>query len=175
MRSTRYIDDTEYPTLYYNLSSLFNKVGLMSLYKIQGLDIDANNFAVTEAEKDFFDLKMKTAAREVFKTFSRLSQGIPYAVQFQLDDLSSTSTIDESASVVYIYQRPTYWDENIDDLFDQKVEESLISYILKEWYKLKSLKDFYVEEERTFRDILSEIKSIINLRTTRPTITHKTL
>lgn len=171
--STRYIDDTEYPTLYYNLTSLFNKASLMSLYKIQGQDIDIDNFSITESERDFFNLKIKAGAREVFKTFSRLSQGITDAVQFQEDDLSSTSTIDESACVVYIYEKPTYWDDNMDDLFDQKVEEALISYILKEWFKMKSLKPIYNDEVGYFEDALKEIKSVMNMRTTRPLITHR--
>ena len=173
MRSARYIDDTEYPILYYNLSGLFNKASLMSLYKIQGQDIDIDNFAVTETERDFFNLKIKTGAREVFRTFSRLSQGISDAVQFQEDDLSSTSTIDESACVVYIYEKPTYWDDNIDDLFDQKVEEALISYILKEWFRMKGLKPVYNDEKEAFEDALKEIKGVINMRTTRPLITHR--
>ncbi len=173
MRSTRYIGDTEYPILYYNLTGLFNKASLMSLYKIQGQDIDINNFAITDSERDFFDLKIKTGTREVFRTFSRLSQGISNAVQFQEDDLSSTSTIDENACIVYIYEKPTYWDDNIDDLFDQKVEEALISYILKEWFKMKALNPLYNAEVIYFNDALKEIKGVINMRTTRPKITHR--
>lgn len=165
MIGARYISDTEYPTLYYTLSDLFNKVSTFSLYKLQAMEENIDKFAITESERDFFNVTIKQAARDVFKKFSVLSRDITDALQFKSDDVASTSTFDESVSVVYIFETPTYWDDNLTEVFDQKVEEAIISYILKKWFRLKNLKDVALYEETNYEDILKEIKSLVNHRT----------
>lgn len=175
MIGSRYIDETEYPTLYYTLNNLFDKASTFSLYKLQAMDDKIDTYAITESERDFFNVMIKRAARDVFKKISVLSKNITDALQFQSDDLASTSTIDESVSIVYIFETPTYWDDNLTEVLDQKVEEALISYVLKSWFKLKNLKDVAVFEESDYDNILSEIKSIVNHRTSAPKKTYRTL
>ena len=175
MIGTRYISDTEYPTLYYTLESLFNKASVFSLYKLQAMEEKIDQFAITESERDFFNVTIKLAARDVFRKFSVLSRDITDALQFKSDDVASTSTFDESLSIVYIFDTPTYWDDNLTEVFDQKVEEALVSYILKSWFKLKNLGDIYSLEESNYQGILSEIKSLVNTRTQAPKKTYRSL
>ena len=172
MKGTRYISDIEYPTLYYIIEDIFNKVSAFSLYKLQAMEEGIDKYAITEAERDFFNVVIKRAARDVFKPFSILSKGITGALQFRDEDVSSTS-FNEGLSVVYIYSEPTYWDDNMTDLLDQKVEETLISYILKEWFKLKNLRDVYQYEQTNYDDLIKELRSIVNHRTQPPKLTYR--
>jgi len=173
MISTRIIDDTEYPILYYTLSNLFEAVKMHTSYRALSIENGLDTYAITDDEKDFFDEHIKTAVMEVFKTFSRLSQDITDAVQFQEEDLSSTSTIDESACVVFIYEKATYWDNNVDDLFDKKVKRAIVLYISKLWSKTKLLGNVNVLDEDDYEGTIKDIKGIINMRTTKPKITHR--
>lgn len=173
MIGSRYIDETEYPTLYYTLNNLFDRVSTFSLYKLQAMDERIDMYAITESEKDFFNVTIKRAARDVFKKFSILSKNITDALQFKSDDLASTSTLDESVSIIYIFETPTYWDDNLTEVLDQKVEEALISYVLKSWFKLKNLKDVTSYEESDYDNILSEIRSLVNHRIQAPKKTYR--
>lgn len=165
--------ETEYLTLYYSLSDLFNKVSILSLYKLQAMGQDMDKLALTENERDFFNLEIKRATRDVFTNFSVMSKNITNALQFQYDDLSSTSDIDESSSVVYIIETPTYWDNNVTQVLDQKVEEAIISYILRTWYELKNLGDIYAIEKLKYEDLTTEIRSLVNLRTEQAKLKHR--
>jgi hypothetical protein len=173
MIGSRTIDDVEYPTLYYTLDDLFSKVSAFSLYKLQAMEEDMDNFAISDSERDFFDLQIKRVARDVFKKFSVMSQGIEDAMQFKSDDLSSTS-LDEGVSIVYIICLPTYWDDNQTESLDQKVEESLISGVLQAWFNLKQLKDIHALEKGNYEDLLAELKSLVNTRTQPPKTTYRT-
>jgi len=173
MIGSRIIEDVEYPTLYYTMDDLFSKVSAFSLYKLQAMEEDIDHFAISDSERDFFDVQIKRVTRDVFKKFSVLSQGITDAMQFKSDDLSSTS-LDEGVSIVYIICLPTYWDDNQTESLDQKVEEALISGVLLAWFKLKNLQDIYRLERGSHDDLLAEIKSLVNTRTKPAKITYKT-
>lgn len=175
MIGTRYIDDTEYITLYYVLNDLFNKVSTFSLYKLQAMEEEMDKFAITESERDFFNVNIKRATRDVFKKFSVMSKGIPDALQFKLDDVASTSSYDESLSVVYIIDTPTYWDDNMTEALDQKVEEALISHVLKDWFKLRNLRDIYGYEKSNYNDLLTELRALVNYRTQAAKLTYRSL
>lgn len=172
MIGNRYIDDVEYPTLYYIIEDIFNKVSAFSLYKLQAMEEGIDKYAITESERDFFNVVVKRAARDVFKPFSILSKDLTNALQFREVDVSSTS-FNEALSVVYVYEKPTYWDDNLTEVFDQKVEETLISYILKEWFKLKNLRDVYTFEQTNYDDLIKELRSLVNHRTQAPKLKYR--
>ena len=167
MISSRVIDEVGYPIFYYVIEDLYNKSSLFSLYKLQSLGENIDQLALTEAERDAFNIIVKKASSEVFKKLSYLSQGIVNAEQFKGADIDG-SGITESECIVYIYSKPLYWDDNLTGGFDQKIEDALITYVLKEWFKLKSISELYLVEENNYQDHIKEILRFVNFRTQAP-------
>jgi len=170
MNGTRIISETEYTTLYYLITSLFDKAKMLSSYRARSIktkegEPQTDEYALTSDEQDFFDIIIRSAVKDVFTHFSVLSRDIEDAIQFKYDDLSSTSGIDESLSIVYIIEKPTYFDDNLTEILDQYVEDAIVSYVLKEWFKLKNLGEIYALEQASYESITGFIKNTINRRT----------
>ena len=164
--------NSDHTVFYYELDTLFDKASILSMYKADSID-GMDKFSLSEKERDFFNVKLKNGAGKVFEKISRLSQGISDAFQYNesLDTYSSIDTEYDNC-IIYVAALPTYWDDNITKKLDYNIEEALISYILQEWYKIRSMNNDHLQELANFGNLLSNVKSCVLYRTTRPTKTY---
>lgn len=159
---------------YYSVEKLFDKIKLESMYRASGIKIgDRMNFedyAVEENDLAFITRLLKKGSKEVFSKISALARDITNAYQFMEADLSSSPSYDESGYIVMFITQPTHiikvsgvdtatsvWDANISEIMDGNIEEALINYVLKEWFKRKKVE--YMDIEEDYKKNLNDIKS----------------
>ena len=68
--------------------------------------------------------------------------------------------------IVYYIEVDTGWDANMLQGVENAIQESLVTYIIKEWYKINRLRDDFLTEEVAYQTELAKISSQLFQRKT---------
>jgi hypothetical protein len=128
----------DYIQFYYLTEDLFSNVSLRSLYRALNIKSEAgesliDDFAITEDERDAFNVLVRDAAHEVFQNVLKMCTGITSALV-----LNDAITISGSPSAgpyyaVKVLDNEAYNDNNLE-LVENTVKMLLQVHVLKNWY-----------------------------------------
>jgi len=154
----------------YELDTLFNYCVNQSMYRVRNAVIDnktlIDHYGMTEDDRNFFDMQIKRSGADVFKKISKLAEGITDAYQFEDENDSSTSIINEAECIAYTLSFDGDWDENLLNTFDIALMDALINHILAGWFRTNRLLDVASECMEDFERNLTNINSLTMYRTT---------
>jgi hypothetical protein len=165
------LDSDYYLAFLHGVEELFTNVKKFTALKGKILkDGQGNNmveeYALTEDRRDIFMMLLNQAADKVSSPFIAYAKNILNWYKFNsLVNLDGTSSdgIDED---LYYIQFTINEDRDYqvqDQLFplDAKIQETLISYVLKEWWRICGLMNDYTLEEQRFNNLGQELRSAL--------------
>jgi hypothetical protein len=117
-----------------------------------------DRYAIQPRDKTYFMRLLKTAAGNIFKAISRMSQGITNAYQFNVDLKTIVDSLDSGMGIMYIFTLPDNFDNNILSVLDTDVEDAIRLHVLMDWYKQKGLRDISLQTKFDYEDKLLDIK-----------------
>jgi hypothetical protein len=121
---------------YYTTEGLFNEVSLRTHYRAKTIKdqqgkSQTDDYAISEAERDAFLVFLDYAVKNVFAELVKLTKGVDASV-FVNTDISGPPAV--AASGFSIIDNGNF-NSNVLDLVDINARESIILYIMKDWYK----------------------------------------
>lgn len=152
MSYTRTNTDSGDPCIVFHYLSedLFNEVNLLSLYRAQSIIQQAGDkagetmideYALTEDERDAFNIFVKTALYDAFAQVVKMTKSISDTVFLNTaafdDELSISITGDASYGFI-IYDNDAY-NDNVLQLVDNEILKFMRFEILYNWYELKGV------------------------------------
>jgi hypothetical protein len=161
-----YRKDSTYISFYYSIEELFDRVKMDSIYRAKFIDDPRgglDRYSIGEDERDFFLTRLRQCHTEIFLALSFMSKATADANIIEYTDATSTSW-DESESLTFVIEFPTYWDDNMTTGIDHKIVELISAYILKDWFKIAGKKDIAFEIEAEYNKQLGELKHLSVLR-----------
>ena len=176
MNIKRLNDDIQF---YYDIDDLFDIVVVETLLVAQNI-LDNNGKSMTTTyqlnrdNRNIFNHILKDAASNVFRLLAPLAKDVENAFQYNEGDLASTSTTDETNSIVYRITPHDEWSDDMDTVIDNALEKAIISFVLKEWWKRRRLGQEMMLEESNFKNLSSKITDFIYLHN-NPTIQYTNL
>ena len=122
---------------YYTTEGLFNEVSLMTHYRAKTIKdqtgkSQTDDYAISEAERDAFLVFLDYAVRNVFAELVKLTKGVTSSVFINEDIEGPPAVVASGFSIV----DNGNFNENLLGLVDINARESIILYILKDWYKI---------------------------------------
>lgn len=130
---------------YYLTEDLFDNISLRSLYRALNIKTDSgesliDDFAITEDERDAFNVLVRDAAHEVFQNVLKMCKGVSDALV-----LNDVLLIDDSSSsgpyyAVKVLDHEAYNENNLE-LVENTVKMMLQVHVLKNWYEMKGHAD----------------------------------
>lgn len=122
-------------TFYYKRDELFNDVGQISAYMTKNLASESgsalDDYAITDDEKDIFNVCVKQTLPNVYEVLMKMSTGIDDAFN---DDATEEGTQCVSLSI----NDNEAYNENILSLVNATIEDCLRYGILAEFYSINS-------------------------------------
>jgi len=170
-------EETDYTMFYYDIDELLNTVSTYTLIntrhsKNEAGESNTDDISLTNDESALFNKLLKKGGLEIFERVSVLSKTITDAFLFDTSDDESTS-ISEAGLLIYKVVLPTQWDDNISKLLDENIESALISYVIKEWFRINGIMDRYQVENENYKTLLSKIKGNVVYRKKNVKITYR--
>lgn len=159
MNITRSDDNIEF---YYNIDTIFDIVMVDTILVSQNITDGRGktlmqNYQLDKENRNMFNHLLKRSASAIFEILSPLSKEVDNAFQYNEGDLESTSTVNETNSIVFIVTPNDDWVDNMQNPLDVAIQEGIISYVKKEWWKRRRLKDEETFEENNFKEIKEKI------------------
>lgn len=128
----------------YSADDLFNIVSLKTMYRARNIKNDKgesqiDDFAISEAERDAFNVFLETAANLVFRTVLKMAKGVSHAI-----------IINTSANVELGIRDNASYNENILDYVDNLIKDTIVYKVISEWYKTCGLDQEYTKIENNY-------------------------
>lgn len=149
-------------TLY--IDHLFSRVNQKSLYIADQIDPVINEamidkIPITEDEYDFFKIALRDACAKLLIYISPLVKGVQNPLQVNEEDNEVTFTIDDSR-----HYNPDMLGVILPDL----LMKGIVSYIIKEWLRLKGINQIYFQSEMMeYDEVARELKNLSKGKTAR--------
>ena len=163
MSTTPYFD----LTLTYEISKLFDICKLKTLYGASSQTNEAGatqeqNFAITDNERDVFDIILKDAASKVYDALSQDTKIVENAFQYDVD-----------GKIVYKMMVHGDWDKKQSFSVHTAAENSICDYVMKEWYKLRQNVSLFQSTEVNYNTHIAEVKNLLNRRIIPAKLTYR--
>lgn len=128
----------------YAADDLFNIVSLKTMYRAKNIKDDkgeskVDDFGISEAERDIFNVNLETAANLVFRTVLKMTKGVSHAI-----------IINTSADVELGIRDNAAYNENVLDYVDNLIKDTIVYKIMSEWYKTCGLDQEYTKLENNY-------------------------
>lgn len=164
------MDSDYYIAFLTGIEEIFTHVKKVSALKGKSVkdgngNIMISEYELTEDRRDVFEMLLNRASDEIASPFTAYSRRIINAYKFNayvnLDGDDTVTGDGETLKYIQftIEEDKAYQIQEQFAVLDKKIEECLISFVMKEWYYMNSLmNDFSIEEQRYYRS-LQELKS----------------
>ena len=135
----------DYIQFYYLTEDLFSNVSLRSMYRALNIKAESgesliDDFAISEDERDAFNVLIRDAAHEVFQHVLKMCKGITSALVLDsfifIDDASSSGPY----YAVKVLDNDAYNENNLE-IVENTIKMLLQVHVLKNWYELKGHTD----------------------------------
>jgi len=131
---------------YYLDEAIFDNVSLRSQYRAKNIKSEkgeslVDDFAITQDERDAFDLFLEQSIYDAFNIVMKMTTGVPNAVILRTsvaDILEDPEESEELASGFKVKDFAAYNENNLS-LVDDGVKNLILAFIMKEWYKMNGL------------------------------------
>lgn len=141
-----WIKDTNAATIifYYYTDDLFDRVNALSLYKAKNIknqqgESMVDEYALTQGERDAFNVFMPSCATKVFGLVFKMTNAVDNAMVISGDvPIGSDSTALEDVYAMIINDRDAY-NSNALDMVDKGINDMLVWLCLSDWYELNEL------------------------------------
>lgn len=138
--------DTDNSTIifYYATQDLFDRVNALSLYKAKNIKNQAgeamiDEYALTQGERDAFNVFMPSCATKIFGIVFKLTNAVDNAMVINgYVPIGSDSTALEDVYAMIINDRDAY-NDNAIDMVDRGIYDMLVWLCLSDWYELNNL------------------------------------
>jgi hypothetical protein len=154
-----------------NSAPIYNKEAQINLAEL-------NKYS--ERKRDIVDTELGRAAYRVYDNFSfsgkslvrpvLYNESYAYALQESISDGVNTfdiseQTVDATGKIYYWFLMHGYWETSHQYALDSQIEEALISYVLREYYKNKpEFQQNYAMVEKRFAELISSIRMTLYSR-----------
>lgn len=160
----------EETTSYYHLNlafeidNIFQMCKLKSLYSASGVSTDSGAtqeaaYAMTDNERDIFDIILKSAASEVYDVLSQDTKLSDDPIRYNVIDPATNR-----AMIYYELYVHGEWDDKQVFGVHTAVETTLVEYCLKEWYKLRGAQTLFNIADSTYTTAITGVKNLLNRR-----------
>lgn len=142
----------------FTIAKVFDLCKLKSLYSGSSVVSDSgatmeSSFALTDNERDFFDITLKEAASKVYDAVSQDTQIVEQPFLYDVNGLLSYSMMVHGD-----------WDRNQSFGVNTEMEKALVSFILREWYKTRGRMDLFQIEDANYQSAIQEVRNLLNRR-----------
>lgn len=149
-----------------DIENTFNLCRLQSLYAGSGVvsasgETQESMFALTASERDFFDLTLKQAAAKVYDAISQDTKLATDPIQYNVFDTATNKQV-----IKYQMWAHADWDANQLFGLHTAVVTALVSYVLKEWYKIRSASTLFQVADANYTSQIADVKILLNRRIT---------
>jgi hypothetical protein len=146
---------------YFTTEGLFSEVSLRTHYRAKTIKdqqgkSQVNDYAISEAERDAFNVFLDYAVKNVFFEMIKLTKGVTSSLFVNVDQGGSVL----EASGFSIVDNGSF-NDNVLDLVDTKCRESIMLYIMKEWYKMIGLAEEYAKMTADYYQAIVELCNIL--------------
>ena len=143
----------------FEIDKLFDLCKLKSLYSSSGQSNDSGatqekSLAITDNERDFFNIVLKQAASNVYDVVSQDTKISQVPFQYNVD-----------GKIIYSLMVHGDWDRNQAFALNTAIEIALCDYICREWFKLRTSQLYQVFQEN-YTQAISTVKNLLNRRVT---------
>ena len=144
----------------FEIEKLFDLCKLKSLYSSSGQSNDSGvtqekSLAITDNERDFFNIVLKQAASNVYDVVSQDTKISQVPFQYNVD-----------GKIIYSLMVHGDWDRNQAFGLNTSIESALIELILKESYKLRGNANLFSAAEANYSLSIATVKNLLNHRIT---------
>lgn len=135
----------------------------------------ASDHAMTEADRDWFQKKLRFASDKVYQSMVAFSRHSMTYVDPEVTDPRERQmsyqflTVNPENSrhrIIYQIRVGENYDPNLNDTLISLIEDCLVSYCLYEWYRLKGMTRDSIDKYDNYSQRLKDIKNTLNLRIT---------
>jgi hypothetical protein len=169
-----YTKDTANGTLvfHYYTDDLFDRVNALSLYKGRAIKGDGgisqiDDVALTEGERDAFNIFMPTAATKVFSLVMRMTNSVLNALVINdVVDFGDASDSDQTLQYAVVVEDNDAYNDNILQQVDRGIQDMLTFHCLADWYELMNLDEQAAKMLAKYNDMRLEMvnKRLFDLR-----------
>ena len=164
------LDSDYYIAFLHGVEELFTIVKKLTALKGKMIKTEQGNmieeYALTEDRRDIFMMLLNQAADKASSPFIAYAKSILNWYKFNsLVNLDGTDSAGIGEDLYYIqYTINEDRDYQVhDQLFplDTKIQETLVSYVMKEWWRICGLMNDYALEEQRFNTLGQELRSAL--------------
>lgn len=153
-------------TFYYSIEDIFNKVKNRTLQRVRGLKDGSgrplfDTLALTESDRPTFNTIAPKAAVKVFNLIQPMAIGVTDAYQYNVDEPDGNG----QNYIVLTITPPTNWDPNNTDPLDVYLENALVLFIVREWFRIVGAPEFAFEYNDEYNENASELNALVQKRT----------
>jgi len=134
-----------YIVFYFKDDDTFANISLRSQYRAKNIKNEkgeslVDDFALTEDERDAFDLFFEQAIYDAFNVVMKMTTGVSNAVILStaVSTILATGSDADLASGFKVKDHVAYNANNLA-LVDDGIKNLLLSFVMKEWYKMNGL------------------------------------
>jgi len=143
----------------FEIEKLFDLCKIKSLYAASGQSNDSGvtqekSLAITDNERDFFNITLKQAASNVYDVVSQDTKIAQDPFQYNVD-----------GKIIYSLMVHGDWDRNQAFPLNTAIETAICDYVCREWFKLRTSQLYQVFQEN-YTQAISSVKNLLNRRVT---------
>ncbi len=142
----------------FDISKLFDLCKIKTLYSASAISSETGvsqekSFAITDNERDFFDITLKSAASVVYDALSQDTKIVVDPFQYNVD-----------GKIIYKLMVHGDWDEAQVFGLNTAIEMALVDYVIKEWFRTRGLSNQFQAYDASFTTSVSNVKNLLNRR-----------
>ena len=143
----------------FDINKIFDLCKIKSLYAASNVANDSGvtqekNLAITDNERDFFDITLKNAASNVYDAVSQDTKIVDNPFDYNVN-----------GAIVFRLMVHGQWDHNHAFGLNTAIEVALCDFVCREWFKLRNM-NLYQVFEQNYTQAISSVKNLLNRRVT---------
>lgn len=126
-------------TFYYNSDDLFNDVGILSAYMAKNLSSSIDDFAITDDERDIYDVCLSQALPNIYESMLKVTTGVSDAFKESADVKAQEESGLKRKVGKYVELNildNNAYNKNVLSLVDSTIRDCIKYGVLSEYYAI---------------------------------------